>query len=329
MKKNISSGIWVHIVREPAKGAITHLEERLDETIQLTFGKVLPKSPNYHILVDGVPTREFLEASPNLRSLIIPWAGLPTATRDLLMDFSHISTHNLHHNAVATAEMALGLLFAAAKFVVPMDQALRRNDWTPRYQPNPSIQLQGKTAMILGFGAIGQHAGKVLKAMGLHVIGIRRIPTPDAVAEVYPVSMLDQYLPMCDILMVTLPLTPETKGLIGAREIDKLPAGAILINVGRGAVIDQGELYQALKNQQLLAAGLDVWYNYPPDEESRLNTPPADYPFHELDNVVLSPHRGGGARETEFLRMEALARSLNSAARGEDIPNMVDLQAGY
>jgi phosphoglycerate dehydrogenase-like enzyme len=74
---------------------------------------------------------------------------------------------------------------------------------------------------------------------------------------------------------------------------------------------------------------MDVWYNYPSDEESRTNTPPADYPFHELDNVVMSPHRGGGTRDTEVLRMDALALALNAAARGEPIPNKIDLKAGY
>jgi len=319
----------VHLVHPPAAEALAYLQDKLDPSIGLTFGPEILDPADFQILVEGVPSREFVEASPHLKSLIIPWAGLPTATRQLMLEFPQISVHNLHHNASATAEMSLALLFAAAKFVVPMDRALRQNDWTPRYQPNPSILLQGKTALILGYGAIGQHVGRVLQAMGLRVMGIRRTPQPDDIAEVHPVTALPDLLPQTDILMITAPLTPETEGLIGEKELALLPAGAILTNVGRGAIVAQKALYEALKNGHLRAAGLDVWYNYPTNEESRPNTPPSDYPFHELDNIVLSPHRGGGARETELLRMETLAHSLNAIPHGEPIPNKVDLQVGY
>jgi phosphoglycerate dehydrogenase-like enzyme len=117
--------------------------------------------------------------------------------------------------------------------------------------------------------------------------------------------------------------------MIGKEEINLLPPNAILVNVGRGPVVDQETLYQALKDKQLHSAGIDVWYNYPQDEDSRANTPPADYPFHELENVVMSPHRGGGAMDVEILRMEHLAHLLNTAAKGEPIPNRVDLTRGY
>ena len=93
--------------------------------------------------------------------------------------------------------------------------------------------------------------------------------------------------------------------------------------------MDEGALYRALKDGIICAAGLDVWYNYPAEEDARTKTPPSSYPFQELDNVVMSPHRAGHSRETDRLRMEHLAELLNTAARGEDIPNKVDLDAGY
>jgi len=94
-------------------------------------------------------------------------------------------------------------------------------------------------------------------------------------------------------------------------------------------ISNPGALYFALRTGQLRAAGLDVWYNYPASLEERESTPPADFPFHDLDNVVMSPHRGGGSDQTEVLRMTHLAACLNAAARGEPIPNQVDLVAGY
>ena len=126
-------------------------------------------------------------------------------------------------------------------------------------------------------------------------------------------------------------LMDETRGLIGETELALMSDSAILVNVGRGPVVDESALYLALRDGTLHAAGLDVWYNYPTDEPGRSATRPSEYPFHELDNVVMSPHRAGAPHtpETESLRMRALADLLNAAARGEPIPNRVDLVLGY
>ena len=112
-----------------------------------------------------------------------------------------------------------------------------------------------------------------------------------------------------------------------------LPPGAVLANIGRGPIVDQAALYAALASGHLRAAGLDVWYTYPDEKAGRpiTHTPPADFPFHELNNVVMTPHRGGALEEseTETLRMQALAVLLNRAAQGSSIPNRVDLGLGY
>ena len=115
----------------------------------------------------------------------------------------------------------------------------------------------------------------------------------------------------------------------GEKEIGLLPEKAIVVNVGRGKVIAQKALYEGLNSGKLHSAGIDVWYNYPQDEESRKNTPPSDYPFSELPNVVMSPHRGGGSDEVEELRMNALAKMINSIHNGEDVKNKVNLKEGY
>jgi phosphoglycerate dehydrogenase-like enzyme len=117
--------------------------------------------------------------------------------------------------------------------------------------------------------------------------------------------------------------------LIGAAELALLPAPGVLVNIGRGRIVDEAALYGALRDGRLSAAGLDVWYSYPPDEAARAHWPPSAYPFHELDNVIMSPHRGGAADETARLRMGALAEMLNAAAAGREMGNRVDLGAGY
>lgn len=323
----------VFITDPPDEPAEQALRTRLDPNIVITLGPEMPDPADYHVLVAGRPEEEQLTASPNLHTLIIPWAGLPEVTRQRLSCFPHIQVYNLHHNAGMTAEMALALLFAAAKFVVPFDRHLRENDWRPRYEPNPSIYLAGKTALVLGYGSIGQRIGAVLHALGMRVLATRRNPEkllPAGIpGEVFSPGRLDDLLPQAQVLMVCAPLTTETDGLLGERELSLLPHDALLVNVGRGALIDQSALYRALKEGHLAAAGLDVWYNYPHVPEERANTPPADYPFRDLDNVVLSPHRGGLGEEIEVLRMTHLAESLNAAALAEPIPNPVDIEAGY
>jgi phosphoglycerate dehydrogenase-like enzyme len=264
--------------------------------------------------------------------LIIPWAGLPVETGSLLAEFPEIAVHNLHHNAQPVAEMALTLLLSAAKSIVPFDQALRRGDWRPRYRPSPTQLLANKTALILGYGAIGRQTAGQCKAIGMRVLATRRNPAqrPDGPAdEVHPSSALSELLPEANALLICLPHTPETDGLISQKELALLPQGAILVNVGRGPIVDQSALYIALQNGHLHAAGLDVWYNYPADEASRSHTLPADFPFQELDNVVMSPHRAGSTGETNALRMAHLADLLNAAAAGESLPNRIDLAAGY
>jgi phosphoglycerate dehydrogenase-like enzyme len=322
------SAIHVHLLEtlEAADGA--DISSLLTDGIELTHGQDVP--PETEILVGGRPTREQL-ASPRLTTLIIPWVGVPTTTRDLLGEFPNLQVHNLHHNAPMVAELAIALLLAAAKFVVPLDRALRRNDWTPRFEPSRSVLLTGKTALILGYGAIGRRVARLCRAFGMTVVVTRAHPSEgDEVAdEIHPSGALRDLLPRADALIVCLPLTAETSGLLGAEELALLPNGALLVNVGRGRIVDEKALYEALRERRLAGAGLDVWYRYPEDESAAADTPPASHPFCDLDNVVLSPHRGGSVAETELLRMRALAETLRLAAAGQSLPNSVDLERGY
>jgi phosphoglycerate dehydrogenase-like enzyme len=116
--------------------------------------------------------------------------------------------------------------------------------------------------------------------------------------------------------------------LIGEPELDLLPDGAILVNVARGAVVNEKPLYERLKVGKL-SAGLDVWYNYPRRGEPRTGVQPSQFPFHELDNVVMTPHVSGNADSIEPIRARDLARLIHAAERGKKIPNRVDLKLGY
>lgn len=149
--------------------------------------------------------------------------------------------------------------------------------------------------------------------------------------EIYPAKALPDLLPKTDYLVAALPHTPKTEGLLGKKELSMLPRDAIVVNIGRGAIINQSALFIALQTRSIAAAGIDVWYNYSKDEEARLHTQPADFPFYELDNIVMSPHRAGGLNtdDTERLRMTHLAVLLNAAAQGKEMPNRVNREKGY
>jgi len=324
--------INAHYAQPPARPYVDQLIALLDPDVRLTTGQEEPIPPDTDILITGRPTREQLLGGPMIQSLIIPWAGLPAETGRLLAEFPDVAVHNLHHNAQPVAEMILTLLLSAAKLVVPFDRLLRRNDWTSRYGQSQVQLLAGKTALILGYGAIGHLTAGYCQTLGMRVLVTRRRPDPESSGpadEVHPANALHGLLPQANALLICLPLTSETDGLIGEKELALLPQGSILVNVGRGPIVDQAALYMALQNHHLHAAGLDVWYNYPADLASRKRTSPADFPFRELDNVVMSPHRAGSTVESDSLRMIQLAELLSAAAARQSMPNRIDLAAGY
>jgi len=320
----------IHFLRPLDEEQQLILDNQLDADLTTTSGDVLPEHRKTSVLVSGRPTLEQLNQLPDLVTLIIPWTGISEETRAVLSHFPDLKVHNLHHNAASTAELALGLLLTAAKQIIPFDQSLRQGNWQPRYQNRETILLAGKNALILGYGEIGKRIKKGLDGLGVNVKVIKRtIQKTDHKQFIYSPKKLQQLLPESDILILALPLTGQTEDMIGELELSLLPSSAILINISRGKIVNQFALYKALKDRKIYGAGLDVWYNYPDTKESRKNTPPGDYPFHELNNLVFSPHRGGLVIETEQLRLTDLARLINAGARGERIPNQVDLDLGY
>ncbi len=302
------------------------LRPLLDDRVVLTDAL----DASVRVLVDGEPSEETLARLTDLEFLVIPYSGLSGRTRKRLLERPELAVYNLHHNARTVAEVTVALLLAAAKRVVLADRELRRGEWRLRYEDEASTELVGKTALIIGYGAIGRRTAKILHAFDMRVVGIRRgEPTFDGAVEVRSASRLADSLGEADVVVVAVPKTPETTGLLGKKELDRLRSGAIVVNVARGPVIDEKAFFEALRDRRLGAAAIDVWYRYPRDEAQRSSTLPSELPFHELDNVVLSPHRGGTAAETEQLRSEHLARLLNQLAKGEQPSTRVDVQAGY
>ena len=327
-----SGPLRVHLAPRLDRRRRESLEARFGERIRLTGGSKPEGKADYEVLVTGRPTPELLDASEALTTLVVPWAGIPKPAVPLLRQRPHLCVHNLHHNAAATAELAIGLLLAVAKNVLVYDRELRANDWTNRGNLERSLQLRGRRATILGYGAIGRRIAAACRSLGMTVTGVSRLgPSghPDAPDPVLPAADLNRALDGTDVLFVCCPATPETEGVIGAPQLARLPEDAVLVNVARGSVVDEGDLYDALRRRRLFGAGLDVWYRYPTCTAEEGRTPPSRFDFHELPNVVMSPHRAGHVRETEEERSRALAETLQAILDGREPPHRVDVEAGY
>ena len=307
----------------------SRFRKTLDPTISLTIGDKVPEDPTYDILIGGRPERDHFENCPSCSTLVIPFAGIPAVTRELMRGFPRIAVHNLHHNAAPTAELALALMMAAAKRIVTTDDAMRRNDWQSR-RSSEELLLEGRSAVILGYGAVGQRVARTCSNLGMQVTVLRRRVTSDSDGSINVSSIeeLDELLPSADVLILALPLTDKTEGLLTKHRLAHLPENAIIVNIARGAIIEEKALYNELKSERI-RAGLDVWYQYPKAIEEYADCQPSKYDFGKLRNVVMTPHLGGNSDKTEELRIEHLARLLNTAAQGEPIPNRVDVDAGY
>lgn len=313
--------IRVHMVREPEPEHRERLVETLRGVAEVTFGPEI--RPETQVLVEGQLTEAHMAAAPGVGHVVIPFAGLQPKTREALLAHPGVRAHNLHHNASMTADMALALLLACARRIVGLHNEFRHDRWEPRFFCRDAVSLNGKTAVVLGYGQIGRRVGRACEALGMRVLGVRST----ARAGVYGVESLHELLPLADALIVTLPGTEATDGLIGERELALLPNHAIVVNVGRGRVIDEKALFEALRDGRLDSAGLDVWWLYPKSAEDE--TPPSNYPFASLPNVVMTPHVGGATRDAEAERMAALADVVKRIASGEADANLVDLDRGY
>ena len=322
----------VRYLDPPCAELLGHLCAQLPPEVHLTPVGRDRTDNNCDVLVAGYTEREDIVQAPSLHTLIIPYSGLPPETRMLLLEFQHIAVHNLRYNSGPTAEMAIALLLSVVKNILPADRELRAQRWAMRM---PLRMLHGATALVLGYGAVGRRVAELCSALGMRVMIIRRhadsFCTNKEVSghELHGPSALDMLLPHADAVLICLPLTPETEGLIGAEQLRLLRPTAVLINVGRAHIVDEGALYSSLERRALFGAAMDVWYTEPMWSDGSSQVQPSRYPFHMLDNVVMSPHRAFRGAEAEVVRMNALARTLAIAAQGGPIPHPVNVQAGY
>jgi phosphoglycerate dehydrogenase-like enzyme len=297
--------------------------------VEANKDKALQHLNEIDILVDGYPPVELLEGN-RLKHVIVPFVGIEPNLREALLERPHIKLHNSHYNAGFVAQHTLALLLACANRIVEADISLRKGDWQQRYGRLESFYLEGKTCLLLGYGAIGKKLVGMLQNLGMNVSILKRTKAENENnnIQVYTTSQLHEALANADVVICSLPETPETVNLLDKAAFAIMKPNSILVNVGRGKVIDQYALYEALKSNHLLAAGIDVWWNYPKGKEARANTLPSDAPLHELPNIIMSPHRANQTMGEEQVRLGDIAETINAIAKGET-RSLVDVEKGY
>lgn len=282
------------------------------------------------VLVDHRVSDELLDRSTRLKWLFVPFTGVNGIPWELLVRRG-VRVSNNHGNAGIVAERSFSLALALLGRVPEFDRGLRRGYWHRNdSREEPFIfwtSLTGKRVSILGTGAIGCRIAEMCSAFTDDITGFKRT-SPEVH---YPgfrrtTTNLSDALENCDLCFVALPLTEATKGLIGAPELAMLKGGYI-VNISRGEIVQEKPLYDALSSGELKGAGLDVWYQYP--EPFHGNRLPSELDFHEMQNVVLSPHAGSHAVEGKLGQLEGTLKNLAALIENGEPLDIADPAAGY
>jgi len=229
-----------------------------------------------------------------------------------------------HETAIAEYVLMTMLVWSHRFREIEADFRIR-SSWRPSWVQSgaPHGEILGKTVGIVGLGRVGREVARRAAVFGCRVVAANRSPRQpgDGVERIYPLAELDRMLPECDFVVLCTALGPETEGLIDDRRLALMKRSAFLINIARGSVVDEGAVYAALRDRTIGGATLDVWWQYPtPDEPERR---PSRYPFHELPDIIMTPHCSGWTDGMTARRWAEIAANINRFVRGEPLENVV------
>ncbi|HEY3283739.1 MAG TPA: D-2-hydroxyacid dehydrogenase, partial [Armatimonadota bacterium] len=278
----------------------------------------MARAPRAEVLFLGPCTRELFLAAPRLRWIQVGSAGVERYLWPELLESSVLLTSAKGVFDVPIAEHLLAMVLAhARRLPLYRDQQSRR-----KWHREESRDVQGAVLCILGLGCIGRELARRASALGMEVHGLRRRrrEAPEGVTRVWPAEGLHEMLALADYVAVTLPLTPATRGRVGRAELQAMKPGAFLMNIGRGAVIDEEALVDAIRTGRLSGAGLDVFQQEP--------LPPSS-PLWDLPQVILTPHVSGSSPGNHRRTLDLFLDNLRRFTQGEELRNLVDKEAGY
>ena len=273
-------------------------------------------------VVIGIKLNHSMPVPLKARLFHAPAAGTDAVNTALLPTSCSLANCFGHENAIAEYVMAALLMRH-----VPLsraDQDLRRQRWIYWAGQKTALrtELGSQTIGLLGFGHIAQTVALRAKAFGMRVHVANRSPVGHAsVDQSWTLDGLHDFMGSADAIVVSLPLTENTKGLVDARAIASMRPDAVLMNVGRGAVIDEKALYDALAARRIGGAVIDTWYQYPTPTQTECA--PSQYDFSALDNVLMTPHMSGWTAGTVRRRQETLADNIERLSRDEPLINVL------
>jgi phosphoglycerate dehydrogenase-like enzyme len=321
-----------------------YLIEKLkkNKNVQLIFRKdsseeeLLKIVPSADVLIGWRPSKEVLMNANKAKLFINPGAGI----HHLLQLFREINKKrrilliNGHGNSYFVAQHTVALLLALMNKIIPHHKWMQQGRWRTGDEDAESIPLRFKKVGFLGYGAINQKVHRFLSGFDVEFCILRKhwekqensLPTK---ITKYQFSQVNEFLKEIDILIIAVPVTSLTRKMIGKAELKLLGPKGLIINVSRGEIIDEDSLFYALQEKHILGAAIDVWYNYSPESDEQGRKFPFNFPFHTLDNIILSPHRGYSPFK-DLLRWNEVIENISRLANGrQNFINMVNLEEEY
>lgn len=315
----------IYITRKLPEEIIEPLRKKFDvqmwhsETVGMTNEEILTNAKDAHalwtMLSDNID-RTLIESLPNLKVISNFAVGYNNIDIEAAKDRSIVVTNTPGVLTETTADLAFALLLATARRITEVEQEIRSGNWDS-WSPMQytGMDVFGATLGIVGMGRIGEAVARRAKGFDMNVLYHNRSRKLDA-EETYGFTYaeLDELLKQSDFVILLTPLTPETKGLIGERELNMMKETAAIINVARGGIVDEQALYEALASKKIWAAGLDVFEQEPV---------PVDHPLLTLPNVTVSPHIGSASIRTRQAMMQMNAKDIEAVLENREPHNRI------
>jgi len=271
----------------------------------------------------GPPTADEFAAAERLRWIQSGGAGVEWLwTLPAIAQSNVVVTNMRGAHAITIAEHAFGFLLTLTRRLRDFEQFQAREEWARGQINSQLVGIKGLTMGIVGFGNIGRAIARRAHGFEMSVVAVDAQPVAGAegVGEVWPLSRLNDLCRAADVLTISAPITPETRGMIGAEQIGLLKPGSYLLAMSRGGIVDEPALIAALESGHLAGAGLDVTATEPL---------PAGDPLWTAPNIIITPHNSPTSQLTNDLVWSIFSDNVGRFVRGEPLTNVVDKRLGY